>query len=342
MMTLHDAWSIAANTGVQYEADGVAGEHLVRWYQESSEEAAKARALEAMEVLLTEGDRFQEELAANVLSAIPCPSALANRLVPLYAARGWDSDHRLSIFLGQRRDLTPESREILRRVYMQAPRRQHRLLEAVLEADEDGLAWRKYLEHTRALRQAQELAHAYRDWPLQRRRDFLDIMGERDEEVVRRVARHQFGKYRRELLAQCGYVDFDPRPIERRAGDAVPVDELLTLLERQRCSLWFLPAPMQYPEERDRSVFYRHPAGSRLAALLGLGRPSEDDLVCDVWYRRDPPELISMTCWTRAQFERRLGSDWRLGLVPLECVAPFSRVPPFVLKAAPPNVTSAK
>jgi hypothetical protein len=345
MMSLRDAWGIAVGTGRQErKSDAVAGQPLVEWYHRSSDEEARARVLEAMEVLLTEGSPFQEELAANVVSAVPCPSGLANRLVELYASRGWDSDHYLSSFVGGLRDLAPEARETLRRVFMQDPRRQHKLLGAVLEGDEDGVAWREYLGRVRALRQSQELAHAYRDWPRERRREFFDIVCERGEELVRRVARHQlFDRSRRELLAHCGYGDFDPRPVERRRDDGIAVDEVLALLAKQHCSLWFLPSPMQYPDERDRSVFLRRASGSRLAALLRGGRPSQGDRFCDAWYRRDPPQLISMSCWTQEELERRLRGEWRhTGRVPLECVAPFSRVPPFVLKAAPQSIPPAR
>src|SRR5437870_3389304 len=93
---------------------------------------------------------------------------------------------------------------------------------------------------------------------------------------------------------------------------------------------------MQYPDERDQSAFYHRASGSRLAAaLLGGNPPSDGDRFCDAWYRPDPPELISMTCRTREEFEQRFRVARRQwGPVSLEEVEPFSRVPRFVLEAA--------
>jgi hypothetical protein len=340
MMNIREAWSIAVNTAPERRSDVVAGQPLVEWYERVSDSSAKARVLQAVEVLLLEGDAFQQELAATFVSCVPIPSDLANRLAELYASRGWDSDHRLSALLGGRNDLTPDARATLRRVYLQDPLRQHKLLSVALQEDEDGRVWKECLGRARLLQRPEEFASAYWDWPRDRRPEFFDIVCGRGEDLVRRTARSLPGWHRRQLLSQCGQAPFDPRPAARRSGDAIPVDELLVLLENQRCSLWFiLPAPLHYPEHRDRSVFFRHASESRLAAAFPWFRGKrDDDRFCDAWYRRKPPQLISMACWTREQFQQQLRAQGgNSGLVPLEYLEPFSRVPRFVLRADLPT-----
>lgn len=329
MMSLADARHLLSATGTMRHDEALGHAPIDRWYEEETDSRARARVVDAAEVVLAEGDDDEHDFALKVL-ALDASAERLSRLVDLYAARGWDSTHPLAEFFRWRRHLSPEARAVLLRLYTSDPEGHVMLLQPVLALDQDGAAWTAFVATLRDARTPRELVTAYRSCPADRFPAFLAAMRGREEPVVRRLARRIDGESALELLATCGYA-FDPRPGPREPADAVPVEELLSLLESERCSLChMLPAPGGHPEDRDRSIFYRRPRvpfPRSLFVRAGAGR------FWDVWHRGDPPEVVSVESYSLEEFREHFRSQWgEPKRVSLCFVEPYACVPRFVLR----------
>jgi hypothetical protein len=329
MMSVAEARNLLASTGTARHDEAIGHAPIFEWYRESTDSAARARVVEAAEVVLTEGHDDEHDFVVVVLGLDANPERMS-RLVNLYEARGWDASHPLADFF-RWRELAPEARATLARLYRSDPARQVTLLQPVLPLDQDGGAWRAFLATVRKENRPRHLVRAHRACPLDRHPAFFEAMRGKAEQVVRRTARDIASESALELLAVCGYL-FDPRPAPRDPPGSVPVEEMLSFLESQRCSIWrMLPALVQYPEDQDRSVFYRRPPVPFPRSLFlpsrGEGR------FWDAWYRHDPPEVVSVEARTGEAFHEHFRSQWgQAKLVPLVYVEPYARVPRFVLR----------
>lgn len=335
MISLGEARHLLSSTGAARHDEAIGHAPIYRWYEEATDSRAKERVVDAAEVVLAEGEVDEHDFVLKVLE-LDASMERMSRLVQIYESRGFDSSHPLAGFFAWR-PLATEARSALYRLYASDPVRHLSLLQAVLPLDQGGRAWQAFLETVRSLEGPRDLVRAYRACPLERHPTLFEAMRVHSEQVVRRTARDIASESAETLLETCGYL-FDPRPTPGTPPKAVPVEEMLSLLESHRCSLWrILPYPFQYPEDQDRSVFYRRPSLPFPRSLLARSR--EEGRFWDVWYRRDPPEVVSLTSWTREAFHEHFRSQWgEPKLVPLRYVEPYARVPRFVLRHVGRNV----
>jgi hypothetical protein len=205
-MTVDEArmWLASLASG-ERRYDGIAHAAYVDQYAEGSE-PTRARLLEAMTLLLVDGDESDQLFATGFFGAVGAPPEVLEQLVATYLARGLDGRHPVATVLGRSTfHLPAEAAADLRRQFVADPIRHFGLAHAVLVHDRGGPAWDGFVRALRHIDQPDDLVGAFRAaFAAERENDFYSLMRTKPEALVRAVAQRLIPASRGALLAAAG------------------------------------------------------------------------------------------------------------------------------------------